>query len=139
VSRLRNFDLGFRSDHVLLLTLDPTRSGYRRDQLAAPYQELLARIETIPQVRSASISGCTPLEGCGTGSRYLIAEGHTERPDERLPTGVTFVSPRYFETLGIPFLSGRDFTFRDAAGARVAIVNQAMARHYFPGVSPVGK
>ena len=67
LSRLRNFDLGFRSDHVLLVTLDPSRSGYKPEQLAAPYQELLARLETIPQVRSASISGCTPLEGCGSG------------------------------------------------------------------------
>src|SRR2546426_308588 len=64
LTRLRNFDLGFRSDHVLLVTLDPTRSGYKPEQLAAPYQELLTRMKTIPQVRSASISGCTPLQGC---------------------------------------------------------------------------
>ena len=68
LSRLRNFDLGFRSDHVLLVTLDPARSGYKPEQLAPPYQELLARFETIPQVRSAAISGCTPLQGCGSGA-----------------------------------------------------------------------
>jgi predicted permease len=139
LARLRNFGLGFRSDHVLLVTLDPSRSGYKPEQLAAPYQELLARMETIPQVRSASISGCTPLQGCGSGSRYLFAEGHVERPEDRRRTGLTFVSPRYFETLGIPLIAGRDFDFRDATRPRVAIVNEAMARHYFPGVNPIGK
>jgi hypothetical protein len=59
LTRLRNFGLGFRSGHVLQVTLDPSRSGYKREQLPAPYQELLARMQSIPQVRSASIGGCT--------------------------------------------------------------------------------
>jgi putative ABC transport system permease protein len=139
LTRLRNFDLGFQREHVLLVTVDPDHSGYRREQLTAPYKELLARMETIPQVRSASISGCTPLEGCGSGSRYLFAEGHVELPEERKRTVVTFVAPRYFETLGIPLIAGRDFTFEDAAKPRVALVNQRMAQHYFPGVNPIGK
>ncbi len=139
LARLRNFDLGFRSDHVLQVTLDPSRGGYKTEQLAAPYQQLLSRLQTIPQVRSASISGCTPLEGCGSGARFLMAEGHVERPEDRQRTAVVFVSPRYFETLGIPLLAGRDFAFRDVGRPRVAIVNQAMARRYFPGVDPIGK
>jgi predicted permease len=139
LTRLRNFDLGFRSDHVLQVTLDPSRSRYKTEQLAAPYQELLSRLQTIPQVRSVSISGCTPLEGCGSGARFLIAEGHVERPEDRQRTAVVFVSPRYFETLGIPLLAGRDLDFRDVGRPRVAIVNQTMARHYFPGVDPIGK
>jgi predicted permease len=139
LTRLRNFDLGFRSDHVLQVTLDPSRSGYNREQLAAPYQELLARMESIPQVRSASISGCTPLQGCGSGARYLLAEGHVEQPSDRQRTAVVFVSPRYFETLGIPLLAGRDFDFRDVGRPRVAVVNQTMARRYFSGVDPIGK
>jgi putative ABC transport system permease protein len=136
---LRNFDLGFRSDHVLLVTLDLTRSGYKPEQLARLYQELLARMETIPQVQSASISGCTPLQGCGSGSRYLIAEGHADPREDRLRTAVAFVAPQYFATLGIPLISGRDFAFLDAGRPRVAIVNRTMARHYFPGMNPIGK
>ena len=139
LTRLRNFDLGFRSDHVLQVTLDPSHSGYKPEQLAAPYQELLSRLQTIPQVRSVSISGCTPLEGCGSGARFLIAEGHVERPEDRQRTAVVFVSPRYFETLGISLLAGRDFDFRDVGRPRVAIVNQTMARRYLPGVDPIGK
>ncbi len=139
LSRLRNFNLGFRSDHVLLLTLDPAHSGYKPQQLATLYQALLSRLEAIPEVRSASISGCTPLEGCGTPGRYIFAEGHMERADDRRRASVTFVSPGYFETLGIPLLRGHDFTFRDAGRSRVVIINQMLARRYFPGVDPAGK
>ena len=139
MTRLRNFNLGFRSDHVLLVTLDPARSGYPTERLSALYRELLARLEGTPGVRSVSVSGCAPLEGCGSGGRFLLAEGHVEPPENRQRTSVTFVAPRYFETLGIPLVGGRDFSFRDVGRPRVAIVNQAMARHYFPGVNPVGR
>jgi predicted permease len=139
VARLRNFDLGFHSDHVLLMTLDPERSGYRGERLAAAYQQLLARLESVPGIRSASISGCTPLEGCGSGARYVFAEGHVEPAADRKRTAIVFAAPRYFETLGIPLVAGRDFTLRDAAGPRVAIVNEAMARRYFPRTNPIGR
>jgi predicted permease len=139
LSQLRNFDLGFGSDHVLLVTLDSTHSGYKPEQLAALYRALLPRLEAIPGVRSASISGCTPLEGCGTPSRYIFAEAHVERTEDRRRAGVTFVAPRYFETLGIPLLAGHDFTFEDAGRSRVVIINQMLARRYFPGTDPIGK
>src|SRR5207248_9862143 len=79
ISRLRNLDLGFHSDHVLLVQLDPAHSGYQRAQLAQPYQELLKRLESAPAVQSASIAGCTPIQGCGA-SRFVTAEGYIERP-----------------------------------------------------------
>ena len=139
LSRLRNFDLGFSGDRVLLVTLDSTRSGFKPEQLAALYQTLLPRLEAIPGVLSASISGCTPLEGCGSPGRYMSAEGHVEPSARRQRTAVTFVAPRYFETLGIPLLAGRDFTFQDAGRRRVAIINQTMARRYFSGIDPIGK
>src|SRR5208282_2833016 len=60
LSNLEHIDLGFRRDHVLLVTLDPLHSGYSGEQLALAYQEMLARMETIPGVRSATISAPTP-------------------------------------------------------------------------------
>ena len=139
LSRLRHFDLGFRSDHVLLVTLDPSHSGYKPGPLAASYRELLSRLGAIPGVHSASISGCTPLQGCGSGARYVIAEGHVERPEDRQRPAVAFVAPRYFETLGIPLLAGRDFSLRDTGRPRAAIVSMTVARHFFPGVNPIGR
>ena len=138
VSRLRSLDLGFRSDHVLLVQLDSAHSGYQRAQLAQPYLELLKRLEAVPAVKSASIAGCTPIQGCGA-SRFVTAEGHVERPEERRYTSLSWVAPRYFETLRIPLLAGRDFNLADPGRSRVAIISEGMARHYFPGVNPVGK
>lgn len=138
VSSLRNQDLGFRSDHVLLVQLDPERSGYKREQLVAPYQEMVARMEAISGVRSVSITGCTPIQGCGA-SRFVTVEGFVERPEDRRFTALSWVAPRYFETLGIPLLAGRDFSFADAGRPRVAMINEAMARYYFPDVNPIGR
>jgi len=138
LARLRHFDLGIRPEHVLQMRLDPSRSGYRPEQLVQPYEELLARLAAMPGVRSASISGCTPIQGCGF-NRYVSAEGVVERPEERRLTAISFVSPRYFETLGIPLSFGRDFSLADAGRPRVAIVSASLARYYFPGTTALGK
>jgi predicted permease len=138
LSHLKNLDLGFQRDHVLLVTLDPARGGYKRAQLARPYQELLARLESIPGVRSATISAATPIQGLGAGS-LVTAEGHQERPEDRRRVGLNWVAPKYFATLGTPLLAGRDFQFEDQGRPRVAIVNRAMARYYFGSTNPIGK
>ncbi len=138
LSRLRNLDLGFRSSHVLLVQLDPARSGYQREQLARPYQELTARLQAIPGVRAVSITGCTPIQGCGA-SRHVIVKGFEERPEDRRWTFLSWVAPKYFETLAIPLIAGRDFTPADAGRPRVAIVSRGFAQYYFPGVDPIGK
>jgi predicted permease len=138
LSNLEHVDLGFHRDHVLLLTLDPARSGYSPAQLSRAYQELLGRLEAIPGVRSATISGPGPLSGAGA-SRFVAVEGHPERPEDRRYVSVDWVAPKYFETLGTPLLAGRDFSFEDRGRPRVAIVNQSMARYYFGAGSPIGK
>jgi putative ABC transport system permease protein len=66
-------------------------------------------------------------------------EGHVERPEDRRYLSITWAAPKYFETLGIPLLAGRDFSLEDQGRPRVAIVNQAMARYYFADGSPLGK
>jgi putative ABC transport system permease protein len=138
LSNLQNLDLGFRRDHVLLMTLDPSRSGYKSEQLASPYRELLRRFESIPGVRSATISAVSPISGAGASS-FARVEGHQEKAEDRRYISMNWVAPRYFETIGTPFLAGRDFSFQDEGRARVAIINQAMAHYYFPSASPIGK
>jgi predicted permease len=130
--------LGFHRDHVLLVTLDPSRSGYRRAQLAQPYQELLQRLETIPGVRSATLSGMTPIQGAGA-NRDATVEGYQPSPGELRYLAENWVAPKYFETYGTPLLAGRDFSFEDQGRPRVAIVNRTMARQYFGDASPIGK
>ena len=138
LSNLRNLDIGFQYDSVLLVTLDPARSGYQREQLSRPYQELLGRLEAIPGVRSATLSACTPISGAGA-ARFANVEGFQEKTGDRRYLSLNWVAPKYFETLGTPLVAGRDFQFRDEGRPRVAIVNQAMARYYFAESSPIGK
>jgi predicted permease len=138
LSNLEHIDLGFRRDHVLILTLDPANSGYARDQLAVPYNQLLQRMQAIPGVRSASLSGGVPLSGAGA-SRIVTVEDHLERPEDRRYISVSWIAPKYFETLGTSLLAGRDFTFEDRGRPLVAVVNQSFARHYFGNASAIGK
>ena len=138
LSNLENIDLGFRRDHLLLVTLDPARSGFHREQLAGLYQEVLTRLEAIPGVRSATLCAPTPLSGAGA-SRFAVVEGYQERPEDRRYISLSFVGPNYFETLGTPLLAGRPFRAQDQGGPRVAVINQAMAQYYFAGRDPIGK
>ena len=138
LSNLENLDLGFHRDHVLLVTLDSHHSGYEGEQLSRAYQELLGRLEAIPGVRSATLSGMTPISGAGASS-FVKVEGHPEKPEDRRYVSINWVAPKYFETLCTPFLAGRDFNFQDQAGPRVAIINQAMARYFFGNANPIGK
>jgi predicted permease len=138
LSNLRNLDLGFQRDHILLVTLDPARAGTGVERLSHAYRELLERLEKIPGVHSATISGMTPISGAGA-SRFVTVEGRQERPEDRSYVSLNWVAPKYFETLGTPFLAGRDFSFQDQDRPRVAIVNRAMARYYFGDGSPLGK
>ena len=138
LSNLKHLDLGFHRDHVLLMTLDEEHSGYEEEQLARAYQELLARFEAIPGVRSATFSEITPISGGGASS-FVKVEGHPEKPEDRRYVSINWIGPKYFETLGTPLLAGRDFNFQDRRGPRVAIINHAMARYFFGDGSPIGK
>jgi predicted permease len=130
--------LGFERDHVLIVTLDPSKTGYKRADLAGPYRDLLERLEAIPGVRSATLSGMTPISGAGA-NRDAKVEGYQPAPGELRYLPMNIVGPRYFETYGTPLEAGRDFRFSDQGGSRVAIVNRAFARHYYAGGNPIGK
>jgi len=138
LSNLENLDLGFRRDHVLLVTLDPAGSGYKGERLARAYQELLVRLEAIPGVRAATLSAVTPLSGAGAGGNVTV-EGYQAQPGEIRYSPENWVAPKYFETLGTPLLAGRDFSAQDEGGPLVAIINQVMARYYFGDRSPLGR
>jgi predicted permease len=138
LTHLKNRNLGFQRDHVLLVTIDPELGGYKREQLSRPYRELLARLESIPGVRAASISAVTPIQGAGAGG-IVITEGRQERPEDRRRISLNWVAPKYFQTLGTPLLAGRDFKFEDEGRSRVTIINQSMARYFFGDTDPIGK
>jgi predicted permease len=134
---LRSQDFGFQRASLLLVTLDPSKSAYQREQLFSPYQQLVGRLEAIPSVRSVTLSRVTPISGSGA-SRFVKVEGFEESADARRYVPLNWVGPRYFETFGTPLVAGREFGFVDRGGPPVAIVNQAMARHYFGDRNPIG-
>jgi predicted permease len=131
---LEHTDLGFRPDHVLLITFDPSRG----QRLPSRYHEMIERVQQIPGVTSVSLGSPTPLSGAGA-SGFASAEGFEERPADRRWISICYVSPKSFETLGIPLVAGRDFDPHDEANWKVAIVNRAFAKYYFTGRDPVGQ
>jgi len=134
---LRTVGVGFEAASVLQVSLDWSRSGYTAAQRGRSFEQALDRIGAVSGVRSATLAAITPISGAG-GRRFLTVQGFTENPDDRRRVSLNSVGPKYFETLGTPFIAGRDFTFADEGRPRVAIVNQAMARYYFGTSSPLG-
>lgn len=137
LAQLRNFGIGFQHDSLLLVTLDPSNSAPAA-QSPPRFRELLAKLEAIPGVRSATLVGATPISGAAA-SDFITAEGFEESSQDRRRAMINGAGPRYFETLGTPLIAGREFRFEDAQGENVAIVNQSMAAHYFAGSDPLGK
>ena len=139
--QLSAVDLGFNRENVLMARVNLPRSVYRTEpQTAAFYGQLLERVKALPGVESTGMINHTPLSGFGL-IVFTGIEGQPP-PDQKkdAPIGVGSVSPDYFRTLQIPLISGRVYDERDRADApKVAIVNQAFARRYFPGGDVLGK
>jgi putative ABC transport system permease protein len=129
---------GFRRDNVLIVQLDPSRSGYNPERLSRAYEDLLDRLQQSRLVRSASFAAPTPVEG-GAASRFVTVPGFNERPEDRRYVSLAWVAPRYFDTLGMRLIAGRDFRREDRSGPRVAIINRAMERYYFRNRAAVGQ
>ncbi len=131
--RLRAVELGFRPDHLLTMRVD-LHVGKTNDQQAAYFEEAIRRAEAVPGVRSA-----------GAISGFLRTDPEDSVQIEGLPLQhpgpcQDFISGSFFATAGIPVRRGRAFSDQDRRGALpVAIINETMARAYWPGVDPVGK
>jgi predicted permease len=136
-----NMDRGFDGDRVLAASIDVSTRGYDETRGLEAYASVLERVRAIPGIRSAHLVDIVPLTLSNSSTRFL-REGDpipAALPNFE-PTFVNAVSPDHFATLGIPLLSGRDFNDSDTAtSTRVAIVNETMARRFWPGESPIGK
>jgi len=135
LSHLRNLNLGFERNNLLLVTLDFAHSGYDAAQFSRLSQELVMRLDAIPGVSSATFSSVSPMEGPGASS-FAFAE---DDPERRTQASINYIAPDYFETYGTPFLAGRDFSARDQAGSPVAIINETTARDCFGNENPIGR
>ncbi len=138
LAELRTVGVGFESRSVLLVRLDSSHSGRRPEELEPLLQELVQRVAALPAVHSASFAALTPISGAA-GRLFVSVDGFAERPEDRRRVSLNNVAPGYFQTLSTPFIAGRDFQAADAGGPGVAIINQAMAAHYFGTSSPLGR
>jgi predicted permease len=130
---------GFDPSGVATLTINLGREGYDAERGTVFYRQLVERAMALPGAEAAAVAQTLPLSGAAfLRTVFLPTQDTTARDRQLVP--VTTISPGYFATTRIPLLRGRDFETRDAAGApSVAIVNETMARQFFPGEDPIGK
>jgi predicted permease len=142
VRTLRNLEMqhvGFDREHVWMFWMAPRQSGLQNQALAPVFAAAQDRIATLPGVLSVSPSDTGVLSGF-VGLRAVAAEGHVPAPEEDTNAQWTLVGPRFFDTIGMRLLAGRDFGPQDIeTSPHVAVVNEAMARHFFGDASPIGK
>ncbi len=137
--RLEHVDPGFDPHHVLTFALSLPAARYSGARQVDFFQQVVAQVSRLPGVRSASAGGPLPLSRDEIDARFDI-EGRSVPESERPRTGYTWVEPGYFRTLGIPLLKGRDLTAADTLKSTpVVIINEALARRFFPNEDPIGK
>jgi putative ABC transport system permease protein len=137
--KMTRVDLGFRQDHLLTFSLPLRNDRFgNSEQIAAFYRELLAKIEAVPGISSASASTGMPIIGTGAARPFSIPGQRVADPSSRPSAGFTMVTPSYFRTFGIQMLKGRSFTEQDVASSMpVAVVNETFAKKYLSHVDPL--
>jgi predicted permease len=138
--RTRHADIGFSPDHVLLAGLRIGMNGYDGATGTNFYERLEKRLAALPGVESVALSSWFPLGFEGGSMHTVTVDGYDRRPGEEDSFPYSIVSPNYFAVMRIPLVEGRDFTDHDDAKAQgVAIINETMARQFWPGQSPIGR
>jgi predicted permease len=137
--KLQQQDLGFNRDNVLLASVDTRLAGYKAAELSAVYRQLYDRLNTLPNVQSATLASYSPMAGTSTNSTVTV-RGYTPNKGEDMNVSDILIGPGFAETLGVPLLMGREIGLQDTpTSARVAVVNQAFAKAFYPGQNPVGR
>jgi putative ABC transport system permease protein len=131
-------DPGFRPDRVLVMEITSPQTASGPAQRSDLYHRVLEQIQSVPGVESAGIIGDLFINN--SREQVLTFEGNDGTVSGRLRFARDEVSADFFKTLGTPLIRGRFFSTGDGPDApRVAIVNEAMARHSWPGRDPVGR
>ncbi|HUJ43160.1 MAG TPA: ABC transporter permease [Opitutaceae bacterium] len=138
--RAYHADLGFDPNHVLLAGLRIGMNGYTEETGKIFYGRLAERMAALPGVEAAALSSWFPLGFEGGPGHQVAVDGYERRPGEDTSFQFSIVSPGYFRAMKIPLLAGRDFTDHDdekAPGA--AIINETMAKRFWPRQDPIGR
>jgi predicted permease len=131
--------LGYDRDHLLEFRVNPLTYGYQLGEIPALYEDILRRIAAIPGVRGATLVDNPLLSGMDSNSAVTI-EGQKPLPGDNAEARWGMIGPDFFSTTGIPILAGREITEQDSGnGQRVGVINQTMARKFFPNSNPIGQ
>lgn len=139
--RLRNVDPGFRSDGLLTMKVVLPQLKYPdQDRRSAFYTDVVRRVEALPGVKSAAVTTNLPLYDQGNSIGITIEGRPAPAPGQKLIIATRVISPKYFQTMGIPVLQGRSFGVQETAPLPgLVVISETMARRYWPGQEPVGK
>ncbi|MCI0336031.1 MAG: ABC transporter permease [Acidobacteria bacterium] len=139
--QLQQVNAGFNPDKLLKVQLNLPPSKYQDGaRVAASYQQLIERLHTMPGVQGASASSSVMMEKVHNSGMFVI-EGRPIEPNAQRPElPIDSVTPEYFRMMGIPIVRGRSFAEQDGRDSlRVAIINETMARRFWPNEDPIGK
>jgi predicted permease len=154
LKNLRLLDLGLRPESLIAFNISPAISGYTPQRIPPLYKSLVERLGGQPGVDGVAFANVGLLEGNEWDSTITV-EGYEAKPGEQMNPYCNSVSPRYFKTMGIPVVRGREFDVRDEGatprptdpnendgrgnGYRHAIVNQSFATRFFGDKDPIGR
>ena len=140
LQKIRNTSPGFSTHEVLDTGVSLVAAGYDAQRAQNFQDELLARVKALPGVESAAYGRMTPLSYGSYSSTLISVDGYQPSPEEQPTVQYNEVGPDYFATMGIPLMSGREFTRADdEKAALVAVVNETMASRYWRGGNPIGQ
>ena len=131
---------GFDPEAIVIARIRPSLVGYGAERSWAVQRDVIRKLEAVPGVLAASPANVPPLPRWAMGSSSVEIPGTASDPASRYVASTTHVGPRYFETLGTSLVEGREFDDRDRpGGVRVAIVNETLARHFWPRGGAAGQ
>src|SRR6266849_786631 len=140
LQKIRNSSPGFSTHGVLDTAVLLVSAGYDARRAQTFQDELLNRVKALPGVESAAFARMTPLSYGSFSSSPIALDGYRPPPEEQPTVQYNEVGPDYFKTMGIPLVSGREFTRADdEKAALVAVVNETMAARYWRGRNPIGE
>ena len=140
LQKIRTTSPGFSTHGVLETVVPLVSAGYDAPRAQSFQDELLERVKALPGVESAAFGRMTPLSYGSFSSAPIAVDGYQAPPEEQPIVQYNEVGPDYFATMGIPLVSGREFTRADdEKAALVAVVNETMAGKYWRGKNPIGE
>jgi len=138
LQNLRSENVGFNPQRLVLFRVNPQLNRYDPKRAAALYTQMMERLKAVPGIRDVALSQPALLSGA-VNSTSIFVQGRSYSPGQDTNINRLVISPNFFEAMEIPLVAGRGFAASDGETApKVAVINEAAARAYFPNQDPVG-